>query len=457
MVSIRPKLSGIGVAAALLGSLLLVSPAPVAASSVAFPSVGANPPAVQAGKPADGIFACQLPGPAYAPHCYAPKQIQAAYGFNTLYHMGVLGQLRTIVIVDAFSNPYIGTDLQIFDSQFGLPDPTFNIIYGYPGTPTPFNIADADQVGWSSEISLDVEWAHAIAPAATIDLVLAKSDADADLNTATKYAVDNNLGDVISQSFGEAESCPGSTLRNALHNIYQAATAKGITLLASSGDEGAAQLNCAGTAYIKSASWPADDPLVTGVGATSLTANLTTGAYGSERAWADAYSNCFPANSYGCSGGCFSTVYNRPAYQPGVSGQGNKRGVPDVAYNGGVDGGVLVHWGVGNVVYASYAATDPVFWIFGGTSAGSPQWAGLVALTDSIKHGRVGFINPALYQIAASPYLYASMFHDITYGNNSWWTGVKITGYNAAPGWDAVTGLGTPKANVLVPFLAMNL
>ena len=451
MVSIRPKLSGIGVAAALLGSLLLVSPAPVAASGVAFPSVSANPPAVAAGQAVAGVFPCQQPAHAY--HCYAPKQIQAAYGFNTLYHMGVLGQLRTIVIVDAFDDPYIVSDLATFDSTFGLPAPqAFNIIY--PDGDGGYN------PGWASEISLDVEWAHAIAPAATIDLVLAKSDADADLNTATKYAVDNNLGDVISQSFGEAESCPGSTLRNALHNIYQAATAKGITLLASSGDEGAAQLNCAGTAYIKSASWPADDPLVTGVGATSLTANLTTGAYGSERAWADAYSNCFPANSYGCSGGGFSTVYNRPAYQPGVSGQGNKRGVPDVAYNGGVDGGVLVHWGVGNVVYASYAATDPVFWIFGGTSAGSPQWAGLVALTDSIKHGRVGFINPALYQIAASPYLYASMFHDITSGNNNWpkiGSSSAITGYNTKVGWDAVTGLGTPKANVLVPFLAMNL
>ncbi|MGA2513866.1 MAG: S53 family peptidase [Candidatus Limnocylindrales bacterium] len=439
MVSIRPKLSGIGVAAALLGSLLLVSPAPVAASGVAFPSVSANPPAVAAGQAVAGVFPCQQPAHAY--HCYAPKQIQAAYGFNTLYHMGVLGQLRTIVIVDAFDDPYIVSDLATFDSTFGLPAPqAFNIIY--PDGDGGYN------PGWASEISLDVEWAHAIAPAATIDLVLALSNSDEDLNSATKYAVDNNLGDVISQSFGEAECPAASSDVSALHSIYQEATGKGITLLASSGDEGAAQINCSGTDYMRSASWPADDPLVTGVGGTSLTANLTTGAYGSERAWADNYSGgCFPANKYGCSGGGFSTVYPRPAYQPGVSGQGNHRGVPDVAYDGGVDGGVL-------------ACFDGTWYDFGGTSAGSPQWAGLVALTDSINHGRVGFINPALYQIAASPYLYASMFHDITSGNNNWpkiGSSSAITGYNTKVGWDAVTGLGTPKANVLVPFLAMNL
>lgn len=387
----------------------------------------------------DGVvFSCQLiSSPIY---CYAPKQIQAAYGFNQLYSRGLTGKGRTIVIVDAFSDPYIASDLATFDSTFGIAaPPAFNIIY--PDGPGPYD------AGWSDEITLDVEWAHAIAPAATIDLVLAKDNIDADLNSATKYAVDNNLGDVISQSFGEAESCASPSDVQTLHNIYQEADGKHMTLLASSGDEGAAQVNCEGTAYIRSASWPADDPLVTGVGATSLTANLTTGAYGSERAWADDYSGnpyaCYPASQFGCSGGGFSNIFTRPGYQASTPGTNwAHRGVPDVAYNGGVNGGVLGYF-------------DGIWYIFGGTSAGSPQWAGLVALTDQLYRGRIGSLNTTLYRIAASPSLYRTAFHDITSGNNNFPNvdATTIFGYRTANGWDPVTGLGTPKANVLVPLL----
>src|SRR5262249_44403692 len=147
------------------------------------------------------IFNCQVRA---TNRCYSPQQIRTAYDIQPLLDQDIDGTGHTIVIVDAFQSPTIQHDLALFDSTFGLPDPTFNI--NAPDGLTPFDPNDGNQVGWSAEISLDVEWAHAVAPGATIDLVLAKSNEYADILSVTKYAVDHNLGDVISQSFGEAES-----------------------------------------------------------------------------------------------------------------------------------------------------------------------------------------------------------------------------------------------------------
>ena len=153
----------------------------------------------------------------------------------------------------------------------GLPEHDLQVV-APDGVPA-FDINDDNQVGWSAEISLDVQWAHAVAPGATILLVEAKSNEDTDILSATKYAVDHNLGDVISQSFGENESCVDPNLLKAQHAVFQAANAKGITLIASAGDSGAAELNCDGTNYLQAASSPASDPLVLGVGGTQLHAS----------------------------------------------------------------------------------------------------------------------------------------------------------------------------------------
>jgi subtilase family serine protease len=448
MPSLSSKLSRVGAAAALLAGLLLTGPVPVAAAGIVFPAVGVKPHVVPATPDANEHFACQdrhLNDPSGTPSCYGPQSIYAAYGFDKLLSQGITGKGRTIVIVDAFQNPQIKKDLAAFDAAFGLKaPPALNIIA--PFGLTPFDPNNDNQVGWSSEISLDVEWAHAIAPDATIDLVLSRDDQDANINKAVKYAVDHNLGDVISQSFGGAENCAAASDVKALHQTYQKATARGMTLIASSGDDGAAQLTCDFTAFQRVASWPANDPFVTSVGATNLQADLKTGAYVSERAWADEFSGCAPARQFGCSGGGFSNVYDRPDYQASTAGtKHGHRGVPDVSYNGGVDGGVLAYWGLGGG-----------FFIFGGTSAGAPQWAGLVAMADQLARGRLGQIDPDLYSFAASPRFGGTAFHDISSGNNSFQNvdGSTIAGYKAARGWDAVTGLGTPKANVLVPLLA---
>jgi subtilase family serine protease len=371
-------------------------------------------------------FSCQTPG---APvRCYAPAQIRTAYDIQRVLDSGDYGQGSTIVIIDAFQAPLIRHDLALFNQVFGLKSSTLNIIAPYGLTP--FNPNDPNQVGWSGEISLDVEWSHAIAPEATIDLVLAKSNQDIDLYNVTKYAVDHNLGNVISQSFGEAEKCMDPSILAAQHVLFQEAANKGISVFASSGDQGAAQPTCDGSSYFLSASTPASDPYVTGVGATYLNANPQTGRYIGEAAWND---------QFGASGGGFSTIYGRPSYQNGFVSR-SARGVPDVAYDGDVNGGVLTVW-------SESGQGENLIFIFGGTSAGSPQWAAMLALVNT-KYGRQGLINPTLYKgFARSDYkLY---FHDVTVGTNTF-TGagsngktVTIEGYNTHKGWDAVTGLGS--------------
>lgn len=411
----------------------------IALAGTVTPAIGATPHYRLAGHvgsdPSATTFSCQTPT---APiHCYGPDQIRTAYGVDKLGAHGLDGRGRTIVIVDAFQSPSITSDLATFNAVFGLPSAPLRIIA--PDGLTPFDPNDPNETGWAGEITLDVEYAHAIAPAATVDLVLAKSNQDADILSATKYAVQHNLGDVISQSFGEDERCVDPTLLKAQTRLFQQATNKGITLLASSGDQGAAQPTCDGTSFSKAVSSPAVDPNVTAVGGTILDADLTTGAYHSETTWNE------PAFAV-AGGGGFSTLVKTPAYQRSL--RLPSRGVPDVSYNAAIDGGVL----------AVYSPTgDPAsqaVYIFGGTSAGSPQWAGLVALTTQLAHHRQGLLNPRLYAFAHPP-LYNALFHDITTGDNTYHGDVTVQGYPAAKGWDPATGIGTPRADRLVPLLAV--
>jgi subtilase family serine protease len=320
---------------------------------------------------------------------------------------------------------------------FGLPAPTLDIVA--PDGLTPFDPNNANHVGWAGEITLDVEYAHAIAPAAKLVLVLAKSNDDADILSATRYVVDHNLADVISQSFGEAEQCMDPNVFNQQTALFAEATRKKITLLASSGDQGSAQPTCDGTSFFKAASTPASDPHVTGVGGTRLDADGVTGAYHGETVWNE-------PDFASAGGGGFSVKFRTPTYQ--LPRHLPSRGVPDVAYNAAIIGGVLAVWS------SSGSGPDLVF-RFGGTSAGSPQWAGLIALADQLRHGRVGFINPALYTITLSSRVYGALFHDITVGDNTYHGDVTVPGFAARPGWDAATGLGSPKANTLVPALAL--
>jgi subtilase family serine protease len=386
--------------------------------------------------------------------CYDPAQVQKAYDVSPLLAQGKDGTGRTIVIVDAFQNPYIQSDLASFDQLFGLPDPVF-VNHVMPGTPA-FDPNDDNQVGWGSETTLDVLWAHAIAPGAKIVLVSAASNQDTDILAATQFAVDNDLGDVLSQSFGENENCVDPTLLDAEHQMFDKATKQGWTVFASSGDSGAAQFTCDGSGAVKVASSPASDPLVTGVGGTTLSADID-GNYQGETAWTEGiFAGCnAPAVAdadINCSGGGFSDLYAQPKFQRSAfkadgkgKGKGTLgRGVPDIAYNAGVNGGVLTVCSVCN-------NGVPAVFLFGGTSAGTPQWAGLTAIADQVAHHRLGDINPTLYKIADNKNRFAATMHDVTVGNND--VAEIGGGFETAKGWDPVTGLGTPKAAQLVPML----
>ncbi len=431
-------LSGLAVVGATAVSGMATTTA-VATSGVMTPAIGVSPDYKVAGhvsgNPADTIFSCEQTVPA---QCYGPNQIRAAYGVDKLAKLGLNGAGKTIVIIDAFQSPTITSDLATFDSLFGLSAPKLNIIA--PDGLTPFDQANADQTGWAGEITLDVEYSHAIAPDATIDLVLSKSDNDADILSAQKFVIDHNLGDTLSQSFGEAEQCEDPAILNAGHKLFAKAANEGMTVFASAGDDGAAQPTCDNTSDMKAASTPASDPEVTGVGGTILDADGTTGAYHNEVVWNEPDFNA-------AGGGGFSVEYKTPDFQRGQHLA--SRGVPDISYNAAIIGGVLAVWS------SSGQGADLVFQ-FGGTSAGSPQWAGLTALTDQLAHKRIGNINKSLYSLASNKAVYAALFHDITVGDNTFHgADITIPGFTATKGWDAASGLGTPKANLLVPALAV--
>lgn len=397
-------------------------------------------------------FGCQLSSPA---GCYGPDQMRTAYGTQQLLNAGYTGNGKTIVIIDAYGSPTFAVDVANFDSVWGLPAANVH-------TYTPFGIDPTDPAnadGWAGETSLDVEWAHAIAPGAKIALVIAKSNSDADILDATQYAIDNNLGDVVSQSFGEAEQCMASSDLDRQHKLFRKAVQKGMTLFASSGDSGAGQQTCDGSDIFKATSTPASDPNVTGVGGTTLHADGTTGAYQSESTWNESaiFSAIYGDNEAVAGGGGQSVLFHRPFYQL-LATNDRQREVPDVSYNAAVFNGVIVAFD-GNTCSPTGGpgtGTDPCFFRFGGTSAGSPQWAAIIAIVDQIAHGRVGNINTALYLLAKLPGS-SNPFHDIKDGSNNsvpMVDGTTITGFTAVKGYDMATGLGTPNIGALAPLIA---
>ncbi|GER88130.1 hypothetical protein KDW_22920 [Dictyobacter vulcani] len=394
------------------------------------------------GRTADIISECQQK---MAPKvCYGPEQIRNAYNIKSLPGQNITGKGRTIVISSAFQSPQLRHDLATFDTLFNLPSTPLTIV-------APQGVPDWDpnnktQAIWSAETALDVEWAHVIAPDAGIVVVEGKSDNDNDMVAALQYAVDKNLGDVISMSFGEGENCPKPAWSQAWHAVLSAATQKNMTLIAASGDSGAAQTSCDDKSWQKMVSTPASDPLVTSVGGTTLNADPVTGAYHSETAWND-------ATTQSASGGGFSSAILRPSYQVEAALPDAGRGVPDVAYNSSMDHGVLCIWSDGP------GGSNGVY-LFGGTSAGAPQWAAIAILADQAANKRLGSINPLIYKIGKNPLLYQFAFHDIVSGNNTVNLSATskspqtVQGYEARPGWDAATGWGSPNAGILVPLLA---
>jgi subtilase family serine protease len=436
------------------------------------PMIRMGPQAIPAGVTASTnpnyvVFDCQV-ARATGWVCYDPYQIRHAYGIDNLIAAGFDGRGKTIAIIDVYQSPNIVDQLNVFNTFYGLP--SLNGLGGVnnPGLGTftqvapdglrPFDQTDDNMIGWAGEISLDVEWAHAIAPGANITLVLGKSDEDADTLSAIKFAVDHRLGDVISMSLGEDESCMDPNLLAQLHQVFADATRKNITIFAASMDFGAAQYTCDWSSFHKAVAIPASDPLVTAVGGTELHAagyclatlgckpasKPAAGTYQGEVAWNE------PDSQFGdgSTGGGFSLLYAKPAYQKDAFRNGTQLGVPDVSYSAADYGGALT--------YIDIPGAGVYFTTFFGTSAGTPQWAAITAIADQKANRSLGFINTALYQIGRDSKQYAADFFDVKTGNNSVTefdidsNPVVIDGFKAGKNWDATTGLGSPKADNLV-------
>jgi subtilase family serine protease len=400
----------------------------------------------------------------YKVACYEPAQIRQAYDLPALYAKGVTGKGTTIVIVDSFGSPTIGHDLTAFDQVFGLPaPPSFKIIQ--PAGPVPrYKPGNSDMVGWAGETTLDVEYAHTVAPGASILLVetpVSETEGTQgfpQIVAAEQYVLAHHLGDVISQSFSATEETfPNAIAVDTLRAAYLAADKDKVTVLAASGDSGAADVGLDQTTYYLHpvTSWPDSDPLVTGVGGTQLHFNAA-GKPTAPSVWNDTYNkitNEFADGNSGpnplAGGGGLSIFFPRPAYQNGVKNiVGSHRGVPDISMSASCNGSVDI--------YSSYGGEAPGWSPSCGTSEATPLFAGIVALADQVAGHSLGLINPALYQLAARG---APGIVQVTSGNNTVSFSqdgheYTVTGFAARHGYSLAAGVGTVNALYFVPELA---
>ncbi len=351
---------------------------------------------------------------------YTPAQILAAYGTSSL-GISQPGAGETIAIVDAYLSPDIQTDLSTFDAKFSLPAINLTVVND--------GATQQDRSGgWQMETALDVEWAHAEAPYANIVLVEAANDqtsasgAPTALLHAVTVAASQPGVSVVSMSWGVSEF-PNETQYDSTF------TTPGVTFVAASGDSGEPPI------------WPAISPDVVAVGGTTLQSTSTTGVY-VETGWGDGSRS----SRQGGSGGGISQYETAPAYQADSDGHyvssvtssqnsGGKRESPDVSFDADPSTGVAV-----------YDASNGGWQVVGGTSAGTPQFAALIALADQERAAASPAAAPlSSTQTLTALYQEQDDFYDVTSGNN---------GAAAGPGYDLVTGLGSPIANLLVPALA---
>jgi subtilase family serine protease len=406
-------------------------------------------PAVQPAPPSRGPFERELRSilarpphhvrraATISPTGYVPAQIRHAYGFDLL-PQNMDGTSQVVAVVDAYDDPTAEADLQTFISTFNLPG-----MNGLPGTPnctvasgphpcfqkiTPQGSPPANG-DWALEISLDVQWAHAIAPGADILLVEAYEPFLFYLLDAINAAVNNGAG-VVSMSWGTDEFFFESLLDYFYLNY------NGVTLVAASGDNG--------TPF-----WPAASPSVVAVGGSTLPLDSSGNLTAPETVW---------NNSYGSSGGGISPYEFEPAFQFNypIPDTGGYRGIPDVSYDADPNTGVSV--------YDSTPIKGESGWFtVGGTSIGAPQWAAVLALADQAR-SQAGTSVFSSSDAAHSPLYYAGSpsqttpcvspptttyctnYSDITSGTNG-------AGFPATPGYDFATGLGSPSANNLVPYV----
>jgi subtilase family serine protease len=378
-----------------------------------------------------------------------PTQIRGAYDLAPLYKQGIDGAKQTIVIVDSFGSPTIGSDLAHFDKFFHVPaPPSFRVIQPAGRVP-PYHASNSNRAGWAAETTLDVEWSHVVAPGASIVLVETPTSENEgttgfpQIVKSEEYVLRHKLGQVISQSFAATEQTfsPAShyaAIRN-LRGAYQLASRDHVTVVGATGDSGVTsdKYNMKAEYTTPAVSWPATDPLVTAVGGTQLDLRAGGVRKSPDVGWSD-------------SGGGRSIVFGRPSYQNSVRGvTGGHRGVPDISMDASCSSSVAL--------YGSFYGGRRGAWsTICGTSLATPLFAGVVALADQYAGHALGLINPAIYQIEAR---HEPGVVDITKGNNSQTVKnggkpVRVKGFSARRGYDLVTGVGTVNARYFVPELA---
>src|SRR5579871_6118266 len=343
------------------------------------------------------------------PTGYTPSQVRHAYGLDQVQLPGgivVDGSGTTIAIVDAYDDPNLVNDVHQFDLQFGLPDPVLTRLNQMGGATLP----SADS-GWASEIALDVEWSHAIAPKAKILLVEANDNYFSSMLTAVTFAAHQPGVVAVSMSWGGLED----STETSYDNIFVTPIGHtGVTFIASSGDRGAPP------------EYPAISPNVLSVGGTSL--------------MVDSQGNMVSESGWSGSGGGVSGYETQPSYQAGVVTQSTSfRTNPDVSYDSDPYTGFPVYDSLNNGSVTPWSQ-------FGGTSDAAPQWAAVVAIADQgralAKRGALDGPKqtlPMIYQFSASD------FHDVLTGGS-----LGNPPYPAGKGYDLATGRGTPIAPRLV-------
>ncbi len=339
---------------------------------------------------------------------FTPTQILHAYGFDRVAFTNAAGQTvrgdgsgQTIAIVDAYHDPYLASDVHYFDSHYGLPDaPKLTVVQPQGGS--------GQNANWALEETMDVEWAHAVAPKANILVVETKSNNMADLLGGVDYARKQAGVTVISMSWGSAEwsgqLAYDAVLGTPVGHVGGSGMAGGITFVAATGDGGA------GVEY------PSTSTHVLAVGGTTLQLDAA-GNYLGETAW-------------NLSSGGYSQFETRPGYQVGFQTSGFRTN-PDVS--------MISNWNSGVSIYNTLGGG----WeMAGGTSLGAPLWAGLIALADQGRNlqGLASLYGPS-QTVPAIYKLPSSDFHDVTSGS---------TGYAAKAGYDLTTGRGSPYADRVI-------
>lgn len=421
---------------------------------VANGSAGAGtPPRAHAG----GVVYCTP-----STECYTPQQFEVAYGVEPLLRRGIDGRGETVVLpelAESKLSPEVSNlrkDFAAFDRVFGLPAPDLKVVSTFAGPRDPW-------LAYGEEV-LDAEVVHSIAPGAALTILLVKGSSldSADQAVAASLAalrMGAALGSVISLSpAGQigGENCVSQAQVTQINDALRSDVDEHVTVVAASGDAGAAGEPCAlidalsagisaNFVPIKEPSLVASDPLVLSVGGTTLLASHLSGVWKGETTWG--LPDGTTGTGFQSSGGGFSHLFERPSYQNGVPNVGTRRGVPDVAADANPNTGFPI-------VTSSGAGNESIS-VHGGTSESAPIWAGIIALADQYSKRHLGFINPAIYRIAESSD-YRRAFHDIVSGpaNTAKFPHGTVIGYRATPGWDPVTGWGSPNAEVLVPLLA---